>query len=519
MGESGTAVALRNVRKAYIEGVPVLAGVDLDIPHGAVTALIGANGSGKSTLVKILSGYHQADPGSQIRIGGRAIGHLTPETARAAGVRFVHQDNTLVPGLSVLDNMLVGAYPTTRLGTIRWAREHRTVTGLLERWGIDARTTDDVGALPRATSAKLSVLRALRTRPGESLRAVILDEPTAALGKDDAAEVLEWIRGLAADNDVGVLFIGHRLDEILGVADSVAVLRGGRVVAHEPSRSLTHEQLVEHIVGTAPGRFYPDRVTPSASAVGLSVRSLGGAALGGVSFDVAEGEVVGVTGLPGSGFEDLARLLFDPDLATSGTIEIAGQRIDAATTPIAERVRLGLVLVPDDRKRLALATELSLSENVSLPRIRTFIRGGLLRRTEESRHTGILIEDYRVVPAVPQIAANRLSGGNQQKVVMAKWLSTKPRVLVVHEPTQAVDVGAKSEIFRLLAASSARGMATVIVSVEYEDLAHLCDRVLVIGGGGIVAEFGGDELTTDAVTAAAFLSSTRTGLNGKTVDA
>ncbi|WP_436698789.1 sugar ABC transporter ATP-binding protein [Nocardioides sp. BYT-33-1] len=502
----GAVIELRDVRKSYVPGVPVLQGVDLDVRAGEVTALVGANGSGKSTLVKILSGYHEPDRGSRIHFGDQDLeGHIHPARARAAGVRFVHQESRMVTGLSVLENLLVDRLAAGSLARLDWPAERRRAQAFLDDHGIGVDVRDDAGTLSLADAAKIAIARAAGPESDGGLRALILDEPTAALGRDDAAEMLDWVRALARSRAVGVLLIGHRLEEILATADRVAVLRNGRIVADTPVAELDHDRLVEQIVGRAIDAYYPQRDGRTGAPV-LDVADLSGGAVRGISFSVAAGEVLGITGLPGSGFEDVPYLLMDPRSGAQGELTVDGRRIRVASTPVRTRVRAGLALVPADRKRRALATSVSVTGNVGLPHLRRFRRwAGLSARAEHRLADGV-VRDYAVSPADAGALAGNLSGGNQQKVVIGKWMSTRPRVLVVHEPTQAVDVGAKAEIFALLAAAAAGGMAAVVVSVEYDDLAHLCDRVLVVGAGRVVAELAGDALTPASLATTAYRS-------------
>ncbi|MBS1673637.1 MAG: sugar ABC transporter ATP-binding protein [Actinobacteria bacterium] len=493
---------VRGITKSYVEGVPVLDGVDITVTAGHVLALVGANGSGKSTLVKVLSGYHAADAGA-LEIRGAAVGSVTPEMLRASGIRFVHQESTIVPGLTVLENLAVGGYET-RSGRIRWRHEEQRVRELLGEWDLDVSPHDDAGRLSAAAVAKLGLLKAIRMRPGdEPVHAVVLDEPTAALGPDDAAELLGWLRSAARRSGVGVLFISHRIEEILGFADRVAVLRGGRVVADLPTTHLSPDELVAQIVGRSLESYYPERDVLLGDPR-LVVDGASGGAVQELGFTVRAGETIGITGAPGSGFEDVPLLLVDPAKATAGTLAVDGRSENLAAASIARRRALGIALVPDERKRRALAGELSVRENIALPRLRSFRRGLLHGMRHERRDADQLVERFGVSPRSSQPAANRLSGGNQQKVVLAKWLSTAPRVLIVHEPTQAVDVGAKSEIFQVLADTARSGVAVVIVSVEHEDLARLCDRVLVLRGGRMHAELTGAALTAETIGSAAF---------------
>lgn len=502
------AIDVRSLRKSYVEGVQVLDGVDLSVPRGRITALVGANGSGKSTLVRVLSGYQPADAGSSIIVDGVDLGAaVTAETIRTAGIRFVHQDSGLVAGLSVLDNMLVGRYRGSAARRIRWREERASVRSLLDAWSVDADLDADVGSLALATVSKLAILRALRPDDGEPLTAVILDEPTAALGRDDARELLTWMRRLAVDQGVGVLFITHRLEEIFAVADRIAVLRAGRIVTEGQTADFSHDALVEQIIGAKVDRFYPEREGAAHREALLDVGDLNGGDVRGVSFVLHAGEVLGVTGLPESGFDDLPYLLADSQRGAVGHLRLSGSEIPMRSG-VGYRIQRGLALVPGDRKRKALAVELTIRENLTLPRVATYIRSGFMQRHRERRESDRLIRRFGVKTPSGDVAASQLSGGNQQKVVLAKWLSTSPRVLLVHEPTHGVDVGAKAEIFDLVAAAAAEGKGILIASVEYEDLAHLCDRVLVFSGGRVCAELAGPGLTTETLTAAVFRGAT-----------
>ena len=501
------AIRLRNVRKSYIQGIPVLDDINLEIPRGKVIALAGANGSGKSTLVKILSGYHSPDKGSHIWINGIEIeGEVHPDSARSAGMRFVHQDTRLVSGLSVLDNMLVGAYRTGFAGRVKWRAERKSVQDLLDRWNIDVNLDVDPAHLPVSTIAKLGVLRALRTEEDEHIRALVLDEPTATLNETDARELLDWVHNLAVREHVGVLFVGHRLQEILTYADRVAVLRSGRIVLESSvAEGLNENKLVSAIVGSAIDSFYPVRKPVKSAERLLEVEHLAGLKVQDVSFTVNRGEIIGITGLAGGGFDDIPYLLVDPGTNATGDVRISETPVKLRKTTIAQRRELGLSLVPSDRHQRAIAVDLTLRENLVLPRIDEFARGGFIRRSGEHEESLKLLTKFGVRPPNPRLPGSSLSGGNQQKAVLAKWMSTNPEVLVIHEPTQGVDVGAKAEIFQHIANSVAAGLAVVFVSVEYEDLAHLCDRVYVIADGHVVSELMGKELTVESITAAALM--------------
>jgi ribose transport system ATP-binding protein len=312
---------------------------------------------------------------------------ITPELLRRAGVRFVHQESTIVPGITVLENLAVGGYATRR-GSIRWRHELERTRALLAEWDLQISPHADAGSLSSAELAKLGMLKAILVREGEEpVHAIVLDEPTAALGPDDAEELLTWLRTAARRRDVGVLFISHRIEEILGFADRVCVLRGGRIVADLATNDLSHDVLVSHIVGRALDSYYPDRAAQP-GAVRLRVDGATGGRVRDLSFVVHAGETIGITGRPDSGFDDVPLLLVDPRAAVAGSISVDGTTVPLPHTPIPRRADLGIALVPDERKRRALAGELSVRENIALPRLRAFRRGLAHRLRAERSDAG-----------------------------------------------------------------------------------------------------------------------------------
>lgn len=508
-GERGAraAIAIERLSKSFVDGKPVLADVDLAIGRGEVRALLGANGSGKSTLVKILAGYHSPDRGTKITVDGRALPlPVDPDEVRDAGVRFVHQEHGLVSGMSVVDNLRLGRPYFCGPGwKIRWKQEAAAARAMFSRLGVDVDPMADVEGLPLPTLAKLSILRALGQRSGDELRLVVLDEPTASLGQQDAAQVLAWVRELARLEDVGVLFVSHRLSEVFAVADTISILRNGRVVASGPAGEFTPDGAVEAIVGRRVEAYYPKRAATPLEPV-LAVRALTAGQVQEISFTVRRGEVLGLTGLAGAGFEDIPYLLADRHPDARGSCSVDGKEISLRSCPVAERIRYGIALAPADRLRMALAADASARENVVLPRLPTFVRRGLLRRPAERADAARVMAAFQVTPADSETTVGQLSGGNQQKLLVGKWLATAPKVLLLHEPTQGVDVSARHQIFSALAAFADKGGAVVVASVEYEDLAHICDRVLVLGRGKVRSELAGAQLSPETVSGAAYLA-------------
>lgn len=502
------AARLTGVSKSFVRGQPVLRSVSLDIWPGEIHGLAGANGSGKSTLVKIIAGYHRPDAGS-VAIGGRVLPQpIRPQHLRAAGVRFVHQEKGFIAGMSVLDNMCLGRGYVVGAGwKIRWKEEARRLARELERHQVAVALSADAGELPVAVRAKLAIIRALYQEAGKERHLIVLDEPTAAMAGEEASALGRWLREVAGRESLGVLFIGHRIEELLEVTDRISVLRSGAVAATLDSSSATSEQVVEALAGTSPGAMYPAPSHRPGGGALLAVEHLRGPALHDVSFSVAAGEIVGLTGVQGSGFEDVPYLVFDRERGASGTVTVGDAAVSVGRAAIVRHLRAGLVMVPADRPRNSVAAELSVRENVTQPRLRRFWRRGLLRIAAEKRDTVGITARLGVVPPGTENHVSALSGGNQQKVVLGKWLALSPRVLLLHEPTEGVDVVAKREIFRIMSEQASAGSAVVIASIEYEDLAHVCDRILVFGGGSLRAELPGRLSSGKDVMLAAYAAS------------
>jgi ribose transport system ATP-binding protein len=510
VGNLSPKLEIRNASKSFMTGRPVLSGVNLSVMPGEIHALAGANGSGKSTIVKILAGYHSADEGSEIFVSGNRLSlPINPHEIRQAGVRFVHQDNGFIAGMSVLDNMCLGrGYSLGPVWKIRWKEERRSIREELNRHNVFVDLDADAKTLSVAVKAKLAIIRALYCRSGEALTTVILDEPTAAMGREEATGLGTWLRELAGREGLGVLFIGHRPQELREIADRVSVLRNGQIVATFNSSEVSNEEIVEALVGSRIGSFYPARKNAlrDPNAV-LEVEDLSGPRVSNMSFSLYPGEIVGVTGLQGAGFEELPYLLFDSQRGATGKLVRRGVEVDLSRTPISDHISRGMVLVPGDRANNSIVTDLSIRENITQPKLRQFIKGGLLRSREESNDAQRVAQAFGVTPVSLETRLGALSGGNQQKVVVGKWMALSPEVVLLHEPTEGVDVLSKREVFRLLAERAASGAAILISSIEYEDLAHICDRILVCGHGRIRMELKGEAVTGDDVVRAAFQAS------------
>lgn len=479
----------------------------LAVAPGEIHGLVGENGSGKSTLVKLLSGYHRPDPGGAVLIDGDALAlPIAPDEMRRRGLAVVHQDLGLVDHFSVVENMRIGAMRPRRLSRrIRWAQERAATAAAIAALGqtidLDAR----VGELTAVQRACVAIGRALQhAAPGRGL--VMFDESSRALPRDSLVLFHALVRDVARRGGA-VLLVSHSIEEVVSLCDRVTVLRDGRVVgAGLDAATLDAGGLIELMLG----RELDARLTrrhraarPARPAV-AQVRGLTGALLQGVDLDVAAGEVVGVTGLIGSGYEELPYLIGGAKPARAGTLTVAGTTLALVRPSPRAFIAAGVALVPERRADDGLALSLSVRENVTLPRIRArggrLFTGGEWQREEVDR----VIGELGVRPAAPELPVAKLSGGNQQKVLLGKWLVGRPRLLALHEPTQGVDVGAQADILAVIERTVAEGCGVLIAGLDATELAGVCDRVLVIREGAITRELVGESVGFDQIVHAVY---------------
>jgi ribose transport system ATP-binding protein len=493
------ALSVRGLSKTFV-GQRALTDVDLDVAPGEIRALVGENGCGKSTLIKILAGFHEPDPGAVVTVAGEPLALGRPGAGEAAGLRFVHQDLGLVAGLDSVDNLALGqGYRARRAGLIDWAGERRAAREALRRLGYEVDVRTPVGRLTISERTAVAVARALARRDGApgAARMLVLDEPTANLPAAEAARLFALVRTVR-DSGVPVLFVSHHFDEVFALADSVTVLRDGRVVGTRPVAGLTEPELVELVIGR-PLELHEDLGLRSArDRTVLTARGLRGAVVDGVDLDVHAGEVLGVAGITGSGREELAAMLFG-GVARSGTVSVEGREVPPQRPDRA--IAAGMGLVPAERHANAAFLAASLRENVTMVDVRRNVVAGLLRHRRERSDVVSWLERLQVRPARSETAMAALSGGNQQKVVLARWLRQEPRLLVLDDPTQGVDVGAKAEIHGLIDAAAAGGTAVLVLSSDHEELARLCHRVLVLRSGVVTDELHPPALTAERLTA------------------
>ncbi|WCB91769.1 Ribose import ATP-binding protein RbsA [Baekduia alba] len=475
-GEPGARLLQVERLSKSFPGVKALDDVALHVTAGEIVAVVGQNGSGKSTLVKVLAGIYDADPGA--RIEHREL-------------RFIHQDLGLVPGLSTIENLDIGN-PLGSRGLLPFPRrdERARAQRAIRRFGGDFDVTKPVADLAAAERAVVAIARAMSDwSPPDGV--LLLDEPTAALGGEEVDKLFEAVRRVASEG-AGVVFISHRLDEVLGLSDRLVALRDGRVVAAVPSSEVDHDGLVRIIAGreVAAVKIKHHRT----DAVALRAEGLVTETLSGLDFEIRAGEILGITGLLGSGREEVAATVFGATARSAGAVTVGGEPVPAGD--IALSVRRGLAYVPADRLRQGAVMTVSARENLTLPMLGPLRRAfGRLDRAAERREAREWVDRVGLHPPVAERALGLFSGGNQQKFVMAKWLRTGPRTLLLDEPTQGVDVGAKAAIYGLIDEVAESGAGVLVSSSDVKELMTLCDRVLVLRDGRVAAELDRWQLT------------------------
>lgn len=473
-----------------------LEGVDFDVRPGEVHALMGENGAGKSTLMKIISGNYHPDEG-RILVRGRPVSLSSPKEAMAAGVAIIHQELNTVPYLTVAENLAIGQEPTTRWGVLDRRRMIADARAKLERVGAHIDPTRPIGELSVGMQQMVEIARAV----AEDAQVLVLDEPTASLSRTESLHLFELIRQMR-EQQMGLIYISHRMEEVWELADRVTVFRDGRLVGTRQMRGSGAEavrpaDIVHMMVGREVDDLYV-REERLPGPVRLSVRDLTGpGGIGPVSFDVRGGEVVGMVGLVGAGRTEVARLLYGADRATGGVVTMDGKPL-AARNPAAGAAA-GIGLLPESRKEQALFLEMSVRDNVSISTVGRFCRGGVIGRGALRGAVAGVCERLRVRASSPELEVRALSGGNQQKVVLGRLLLQQPGLLILDEPTRGVDIGAKSEIYRIINEIAAAGTAVLVISSDLPEALGISDRVLVMRQGAVVAELPASEATETVV--------------------
>ena len=476
----GPAVELRGLAKRF-GAVQALQGVDLALYPGEIHALLGENGAGKSTLVKILAGVHQPDAGT-IAIGGEPVTFHDPLDARHHGVAVIHQHPTLFPDLDVAENVFIGRQPLDRFGRVDRRRMRQEVAALLGVLGVGFGPGTPVQALSVADQQLVEIVKALSL----DARVLVMDEPSASLSAGEVERLFAIVRDLR-DRGVAILFVTHRLDEVFALCDRITIFRDGMHVVTAPATELDTEAVIRQMVGRRLEALFPKEAA-EIGEIALEIRGLTRAgAFRDVSFDLRRGEILGVFGLVGAGRTEVARVLFGVDRAESGTVLLGGQPI-AVRSP-ADALRLGIGYVPEDRHGQGLVLPFPIEDNVTLPVLSRLSRWGLLDRRRERALAADFATRLQVRMAGLDQAVAALSGGNQQKVVLAKWLATHPTVLILDEPTRGIDVGTKAEVHRLISHLATQGLAILMISSELPEILGMSDRIVVMHEGRLTGRF------------------------------
>jgi len=491
---SDALVELSGVSKSF-GPIKVLKEVNFDVKAGEVHALLGENGAGKSTLIKLMAGVLSIDSG-EMRVRGKPAKFASPREAAAQGIATVYQELLLFPELSVAENIYLGHAPRTRWGTLDWPAMRAGARALLD--SLDSPDLDVdalVGKLSVANRQRVEIAKAL----SHDAKLLIMDEPTAALADADVHRLMEVVKRLR-DRGVGIVYVSHRLPEIFTLADRVTVLRDGNYIGTKPIAEVTEADLVSMMVGRAIEHLFPKSETAPGEVL-LEVRNLCyRGVVRDISFSLHAGEILGIAGLIGSGRTELALTIFGITPATSGEILVEGKPV-AIKSPGDARA-LGIAYVPEDRGLQGLIRPQTIRENISLAIIHRIAKALVVDRRKEVELARNAIERFGIRTRGPEQRVRQLSGGNQQKVVLAKWIAAEPKVLIMDEPTRGIDVGAKAEIHALMSRLASHGLAVLMISSELPEVLGMSDRVLVMSGGRIVKSFDRQEATPDAVGSA-----------------
>ncbi|HLE14846.1 MAG TPA: sugar ABC transporter ATP-binding protein [Anaerolineales bacterium] len=472
-------------------GVKAFNKVDFDLYAGEIHCVVGENGAGKSTFIKMLSGALRPDEGT-ITIGGQVYMHLTPALAHHLGIQTIYQEISLAPDLTVAENIFMGAEPITRFGWIDYPRLKKESKTLLDNLQIDLDVDALAGNLNVPQKQSVQIAKAMRM----DARIFILDEPTASYGTNEISNLLGLVKQIA-DKGVGVIYISHHLEEVFSLYDRVTVLRDGNKIATHDQSEVSEEKIISEMIGRDVSKFYTRAsVDIDYSRAVEFLDFSNGEAVKDVSFKVHKGEIVGFAGMVGSGRTDLMRLIFGAGIKNSGSVIIEGKEVSIHSPKQA--IQAGLSLLTEDRQKTGLILDHPVEWNVSIVHLNN-TSGMFISEREESREVSHYIEAINIrTPSLKQEVRN-LSGGNQQKVVLAKWLYANANVIIFDEPTRGIDIGAKEEIYKLMVQLSRQGKYIVMISSDMPELIAMCDRVIVMRQGKIVGEIGQDQLSEESI--------------------
>lgn len=502
-------LSVSNISKTF-GGAKALQNVSFKVMPGEVHGLLGKNGSGKSTLVKILAGFHAPDDGGTLEFNGETVSlPLKPGDYRRLGMAFVHQNLGLIPSLTVLENLRLVPLTSGKSLYIDWPAQERAARQALLRFGLDLDPNERVDRLTPVQRALLAIVRAFEEieasravtgRPG----LVLLDEPTPFLPAAGVEQLFAMVRSITQSGS-SVIFISHDIDEVMEITDSITVLRDGQMAGALSRAEASHETIVKMIVGRSLSKTVRPSGEPVSRPVFARISGLSGKMLQPSNLHVGKGEILGLTGLIGSGYGEVPYLVFGAHAARSGTISVDGGA-EIAQTALSPKsaIDMGFALLPGDRQGASGVDSLPIVDNMFLPDVSRFFKAGFMRNRAMTREAKTLGAEFEVRPNDPGLKLSALSGGNAQKVLIARWMNRSPLLLLLDEPTQGVDVGTRQQIFAALRAAAAKGMSVICASSEAEQLAEICDRVLVFSKGQICTEITGDALTKEGISEACY---------------
>ncbi len=487
-------VELNGIAKQF-GGVQALRGVDFSLFPGEVHALVGENGAGKSTLVKILAGIHRPDAGI-VKVGGEVVELRSPTQAQNLGIAVVQQEPMMFPDLDVAENVFMGRHPRDRFGRVDWKRMYREVDQLLASLDVSLSSHAPVQGLSVAEQQLVEIAKALSLQA----RVLVLDEPTAALSAHEVEELFAIVKQLR-ERGVAILFVSHRLEEVFIIADRLTVFRDGAHIITAPVSEMTTEEIIKYMVGRELSNLFPKDATEIGEVM-LEVRQLTRTGVfSDVTFQLHKGEILGLAGLVGAGRTEVAQVLFGIEQAESGEIRLKGKRVRIRSPQQA--MEYGIAYVPEDRHLHGLIMNFSIAANLTLATLHQVSRFGLVDPRREQKIADEYSTQLSVRSEGVEQLVNALSGGNQQKVVLGKWLATNPSVLILDEPTRGIDVGAKAEVHRIISDLAARGLAIILISSELPEVLAMADRVIVLHEGRVTGTFTRSEATQERVMFAA----------------
>mgnify|MGYP000285983810 FL=1 len=493
MGMNQPILQLNNIEKSF-PGVKALDGASVNVYPAKVMALLGENGAGKSTLMKVLTGVYKMDKGS-IRYRGEAMSFDDPRHSQMLGISIIHQELNLLPELSIAENIFLGREKTNAFGAINWSKMYQEADVLLKRLKVNFNSRERLGNLSLGAQQMVEIAKALSFKS----HVIIMDEPTDALTDTETAALFQVITELREEG-CGVVYISHRLKEIFEICDDITVLRDGKFIAETPVSEIDEERLIEMMVGRRLEDLYP-RIEVERGAKVLEVNNVSAKGIENASFSLAQGEILGVCGLMGAGRTELMKVIYGALARTAGEVVLAGEPVNP-TSP-KQALDSGIAYISEDRKGDGLVLGLSVKENMSLCSLVALSKGLQLKHGQEASAVAEFIRLFNIkTPSQNQIIGN-LSGGNQQKVAIAKGLMTQPKVLILDEPTRGVDVGAKKEIYQLINQFKAKGMSIILVSSEMPEVLGMSDRILVMHEGRISGEFNAKDANQERLMACA----------------